>query len=79
MPYDRRWTGGLESLIKTETEILESKRDPGAKGLRVSMFLTEDLRIRRPSGERVYMPGQTAFYPCNLIRVVKASGSCTVE
>ena len=80
MPYDRKWTCGLERLIKAETDMLESKRDPGAQGLRVSMFLTEGLcRLRRPSGQGVYMPGQTALYPCNPIRVVKASGSCTVE
>ena len=79
MPYHCRWKGGLERLIKTEMDMLESKRDPGAQGLRVSMFLTEGLRLRRPSGQRVYMPGQTAFYPCNPIRVVKASGGCAVE
>ena len=79
MPYHRRWKGGLERLIKTEMDMLESKRDPGAQGLRVSMFLTEGLRLRRPSGQRVYMPSQTALYPCNPIRVVKASGGCSVE
>ena len=80
MPYDRQWTCGLERLLKAETDMLGSKRDPGAQGLRVSMFLTEGLcRLRRPSGQGVYMPGQTALYPCNPIRVVKASGGCAVE
>ena len=80
MPYDRKWTCGLERLIKAETDMLESKRDPGAQGLRVSMFLTEGLRrLRRPSGQGVYIPGQTALYSCNPIRVVKASGGCAVE